>query len=81
MYTLARYPQGPMDWHELKRIMYSWPEIMGKITDPWALAFSANIWELHSDPKWLPTLKQSHIIRALYREHNDSNEKPELVEK
>ena len=81
MYTLARYPQGPMDRHELWRIMYSWPEIMGTITDPWALAFSANIWEFHDDPKWLPTLKQSHIIRALYREHSDGDGEPELVEK
>ena len=81
MYTLARYPQGPMDHNELRRIMYSWPEIMGTITDPWALTFSANIWESYSNPKWLPTLKQGHLIRALYREHNKDDAEHELVEK
>lgn len=80
MYTLARYPKGPMDRHELRRIMYSWPEIMCSVSDPWALTFSANIWEQYSDPKWLPSLKQSHCIRALYREHSDDDEEQELIE-
>ena len=81
MYTLARYPQGPMDRHELRRIMYLWPEIMGTVTDPWTLNFSANVWELYGDPNWLPTLKQGHFIRVLYREHNEDCELPELIEK
>ena len=81
MYTLAKYPKGPMERHELKRIMYSWPKIMATVTDPWTLNFSANVWELYSDPKWLPTLKQGHIIRALYREHTEDDDEPELVEK
>ena len=81
MYTLAKYPKGPMDRHELKRIMHCWPKIMGTVTDPWTLNFSANVWELYSDPKWLPTLKQGHFIRALYREHNEDYEVPELVDK
>ena len=81
MYTLARYPKGPMDRHELKRVMYAWPKIMATVTDPWTLNFSANVWELYSDPKWLPTLKQGHFIRALYREHTEEDDVPELVEK
>ena len=81
MYTLARYPKGPMDRHELKRVMYAWPEIMATVTDPWSLNFSANVWELYSDPKWLPTLKQGHFIRTLYREHTGDDDEPELVEK
>ena len=54
---------------------------MGTVTDPWTLNFSANVWELYSDPKWLPTLKQGHFIRALYREHNEDDEVPQLIEK
>jgi hypothetical protein len=81
MYTLARYPKGPMDRHELKRVLYAWPEIMATVTDPWSLNFSANVWELYSDPKWLPTLKQSHFIRTLYPEHTEDDDEPELVEK
>jgi hypothetical protein len=81
MYTLAKYPKGPMERHELKRIMYSWPKIMATVTDPWTLTFSANVWELYSDPKWLPTLKQGHFIRVLYREHTEDDDEPELVEK
>ena len=54
---------------------------MGTVTDPWTLNFSANVWELYGDPNWLRTLKQGHFIRALYREHNEDDEVPELVEK
>lgn len=81
MNTLARYPRGSMDRHELKRVMYSWPRIMGTITDEWAIEFSANVWERHSDPRWLPTVKQSHFMRMLYREHHDKNGESKLVEK
>jgi len=80
MYTLARYSKGQMDRHELKRIMYSWPQIMRTVTSKWAIEFSVNVWERHSDPRWLPTLKQSHFIRVLYREHNDDYGEPELIE-
>ena len=80
MYTLARYPQGTMDRYELKRIMHCWPKIMGTVTDPWTLTFCSNVWELYSDPKWRPTLKQGHFIRALYREHNEDDGEPDLIE-
>ena len=80
MYTLARYSKGPMDRYELKRIMLSWPKIMMQITDDWAFKFATNIWQRTSNPNWLPTLKQAHFIRALFREHGEGDEDMELIE-
>ena len=45
MYTLSRYPKGPMDRVELRKTMKAWPYIMRQVTDPWALSFTSTIWE------------------------------------
>ena len=57
-----------MEWLELKQIMDSWPLLMSQTTDPWALKFTADIWELAVSPKWRPTLKQAQVMRQLHRE-------------
>ena len=80
MYTLARYPKGGMDQHELKRMMCLWPTIMREVSNPWVKRFTADIWERHSDPRWLPTLKQAHSIRVLCIECIARDEEVILVE-
>ena len=50
MYTLSRYPKGPMDRAELRKTMKTWPYIMRQVTDPWALRFISTIWEKSADP-------------------------------
>ena len=80
MYTLSRYPKGGMDRLELNRMMKLWPKIMREVSNPWAKRFSADVWERHSDPVWLPTLKQAHFIRILYIEFIGKDEEVYLVE-
>ena len=70
MYTLSRYPKGPMDRAELRKTIKAWPYIMRQVTDPWALRFISTIWEKSADPFWLPTLKQSQYVRLFLRENN-----------
>ena len=80
MYTLSRYPKGPMDRAELRKMMKAWPFIMRQVTDPWALRFVSTIWEKSADPFWRPTLKQSHYIRLFLRENTDKWGTNELIE-
>ena len=80
MYTLARYPKGGMDRHELNRVMSLWPKIMREVSNPWAKRFAADVWERHSDPRWLPTPNQIHFIRLFYIECIARDEEIILVE-
>lgn len=63
-----RKKQERMTRADLKRYLLVWPIVMREVTDDWAKEFSLSIWRQSGEPKWLPTLKQSRVIRRLARE-------------
>lgn len=53
---------------DLKRYLLIWPIVMRETTDDWAKEFALSIWRQSGEPQWLPTLKQSQVIRRLARD-------------
>ena len=78
--TFARYLNGPMDRHELRRIMWNWPILMRHATDDKVKKFAYYVWKRSAEAVWLPTLKQAQWIRELHREISDQDDTPDLIE-
>lgn len=53
---------------ELARLLYHWPLVMRKATDDWAKGFAFSVWKQSGRKGWLPSLKQTQIMRAMVRE-------------
>lgn len=53
---------------DLKRYLSIWPIVMREATDDWAKEFCLSIWRQSGEPQWMPTLKQSRVMRRLVRE-------------
>ena len=66
MYTLSRYPKGPMDRAELRKTMKAWPYIMQHVTDPWALKFISTIWEKSADPFLVTHIERIPLYAAVF---------------
>lgn len=78
--TYAKYLNGPMDRHELRRIMWTWPILMRQATDNKVKKFAYYVWEQSFEARWLPTLWQAQWIRELHREISDHDDAPDLIE-
>ena len=78
--TYAKYLNGPMDRHELRRIMWTWPTLMQQATDDKVKKFAYYVWVRSDDARWLPTLRQAQWIRELNREISDQDNAPDLIE-
>ena len=78
--TFAKYLNGPMDSHELRRIMWTWPKLMRQATDNKVKNFVFYVWERSAEAGWLPTLRQAQWIRELNREISDQDDAPDLIE-
>ena len=78
--TFAKYLNGPMGRHELRRIMWTWPILMRQATDNKVKKFASYIWERSAVAGWLPTLRQAQWIRELNREISDQDDTPDLIE-
>ena len=78
--TFAKYLNGPMDRHALRRIMWTWPILMRQATDNKVKNFAYYVWEQSDDAGWLPTLRQAQLIRELNREISDQDDTPDLIE-
>ncbi|MCH1424290.1 MAG: hypothetical protein L7V15_04200, partial [Burkholderiales bacterium] len=70
----------PMDRHELRQIMCTWPILMRQATDDKVKKFAYYVWERSSEAAWLPTLKQGQWIRELHREISEQDDAPDLIE-
>ena len=78
--TFAKYLNGPMDRHELRRIMWTWLILMRQATDNKVKKFASYVWESSAEAGWLPTLRQAQWIRELHREISDQDDTPDLIE-
>ena len=49
--------------------MTSWPLVLRLATDPWAKEFVDSVWKsAGNDDRWMPSLKQLSIMRAMVRQ-------------
>ena len=78
--SYSRYLNGPMDRHELRRLMWTWPKLMRQATDNKVTKFAFYVWERSAEAGWLPTLRQAQWIRELHREISDQDDAPDLIE-
>ena len=78
--TYAKYLNGPMDRHELRRIMWTWPILMRQATDNKVKIFAYYVWEHSFEARWLPTLRQAQWIRELHHQISDQDDAPDLIE-
>lgn len=53
---------------ELRAALQIWPIVMSEATDEWAKEFAFSIWNQSAEPGWLPSPKQSRVIRKMCRE-------------
>lgn len=53
---------------DLKQYLSVWPTVMREATDDWAKEFALSIWRQSGEPQWMPTLKQSRVMRRMVRE-------------
>ena len=69
-----------IDRTELRMMMRDWPAVMRQATDEWAQVFSADIWKLAGNGQWRPTLRQSKVMRRLWRELSRDGDEVILIE-
>lgn len=53
---------------ELRTTLAIWPRVMAEASDDWAKTFAFSIWNQSENEAWLPSLKQSRVMRKLCRE-------------
>lgn len=61
---------------ELRAALQIWPIVMSEATDEWAKEFAFSIWNQSAEPGWLPSLKQSRVIRKMCRETKVPHRRP-----
>lgn len=53
---------------ELNRLLRHWPIVMRVATDDWAKEFAFSVWNQSGRKGWMPTLKQTKVMRTMVRE-------------
>jgi hypothetical protein len=65
---------------DLRLMMDAWPKVLRVASDPWAKEFAASIWEKAGNPRWVPTGRQLHVMRAMLRQLSENEDDPNLIE-
>jgi hypothetical protein len=58
----------PVTRAELNKLLRQWPVVMRLATDDWAKEFAFSVWNQSGQSNWLPTLKQTKVMRTMVRE-------------
>lgn len=53
---------------ELNRLLRHWPTVMRVTTDDWAKKFAFSVWNQSGRKGWMPTLRQTKVMRTMVRE-------------
>lgn len=53
---------------ELNRLLRHWPIVMRVASDDWAKEFAFSVWNQSGRKGWMPTLKQTKVMRTMVRE-------------
>lgn len=53
---------------ELNRLLRHWPIVMRVASDDWAKEFAFSVWNQSGRKGWIPTLKQTKVMRTMVRE-------------
>lgn len=66
--TKLRVKTPPVTRAELNNLLRQWPVVMRMATDDWAKEFAFSVWNQSGQAGWLPTLKQTKVMRTMVRE-------------
>lgn len=64
----VRLKAPPVTRAELNKLLGNWPIVMRMATDDWAKEFAFSVWNQSGKTGWLPTLKQTKVMRTMVRE-------------
>lgn len=64
----VRVKTPPITRAELNNLLRQWPVVMRLATDDWAKEFAFSVWNQSGQSNWLPTLKQTKVMRTMVRE-------------
>jgi len=53
---------------EMERLMLHWPAVVRRASPGWALDFALSIAKQARNPRWRPSPKQAHLMRAAVAE-------------
>lgn len=64
----ARVKTPPITRAELDKMLRQWPIVMRMATDDWAKEFAFSVWNQSGRKGWLPSFRQTKVMRTMVRE-------------